>query len=94
MSRIITQPELNLTRGLISLAVIFGFEFITDWLSARHWKLAKLFEKEPQLLVFRGQINYKALKRNRMAEGALWQTMRQKGYLSLDEVSTFSFVIM
>lgn len=87
MSRSITQPDLNLTRGLISIAVIFGFEYVTDWLSARHSGLAKLFEKEPELLAFRGQIDYKAIKRNRLAEGAIWMTMRQKGYLCLSEVS-------
>lgn len=87
MSRSITQPDLNLTRGLISIAVIFGFEYVTDWLSARHSGLAKLFEKEPELLAFRGQIDYKALKSNRLAEGAIWMTMRQKGYLCLSEAS-------
>lgn len=87
MSRAITQPDLNLTRGLISIAVIFSFEYITDWMSARHSGLAKLFEKEPEILVFRGEIDIKALKRNRMAEGAIWQSLRQKSFLDLKEVS-------
>lgn len=86
MSRAITQPDLNLTRGLISIAVILRFEYVTDWISARHSILAKLFEKEPEILVFRGEIQRDLLIRNRMAESAIWQSLRQKGMLSLEEV--------
>lgn len=87
MSRIITQPDLNLVRGLISIIVIFSFEYITDWISARHSILAKLFEKEPEILLFRGEIHKSSLKKNRMAESALWQSLRQKGLTDLKEVS-------
>lgn len=86
MSRAITQPDLNLTRGLISIAVIFAFEYITDWISARHSVLAKLFEKEPEILVFRGEIQRKMLKTHRMGEGALWQSLRQHGCLDMKKV--------
>lgn len=86
LSRIITQPDLNLTRGLIALAVILGFEYITDWLNARHAAFHRLFVKDPELLVFRGEIDWDALKRNRLAEKAIWMTLRQSGCLDLPEV--------
>ncbi|KAK9894245.1 hypothetical protein P389DRAFT_206508 [Cystobasidium minutum MCA 4210] len=55
MSRTITQTNINLVRGLISLAVIIGFEYVTDTLSSRQGTIAKLLEKQPELLVFRDQ---------------------------------------
>lgn len=93
MSDIVTTSKTDLARGLIALAVIFGFEWTTDWLSSRHSHFATLFEKEPQVLVFRGRIIEKALSRNRLSEGAIWMTLRQNGCSDVSEVGTHSFVI-
>lgn len=86
MSRTITQTNINLVRGLISLAVIIGFEYVTDTLSSRQGTIAKLLEKQPELLVFRGEIDSRALRRNRMSEGVLWMCLRQHGCLDVSEV--------
>ncbi|KAK9894244.1 hypothetical protein P389DRAFT_198330 [Cystobasidium minutum MCA 4210] len=43
MSQIITQTQLNLVRGLISIATIIGFEYVTDALASRSPTIAKLF---------------------------------------------------
>lgn len=87
MSRIITQPDLNLTRGLISVAVICGFEFFSDWIAAHSKWVAKLIGKESVLLVFRGEIDVKVLKEHRMIESAIWSALRMKGYTKLSQVS-------
>lgn len=86
MSRTITQTNVNLTRGVISLAVIIGFEYVTDTLSSRQGTLARLLEKAPELLVFRGQIDHAALRRNRISENVLWMCLRQHGCLDVSEV--------
>jgi uncharacterized membrane protein YcaP (DUF421 family) len=84
MSRTITQPDLNLTRGLISIFVLFGFEYITDWISSGNHSVARLFEKTPVILAFRG--DRKALRIHRLTEGGIWFAMRQKGMLDLSQV--------
>ncbi|KAK9894243.1 hypothetical protein P389DRAFT_105065 [Cystobasidium minutum MCA 4210] len=86
MSRIITQPDLNLTRGLISVATIIGFEYVTDALASRRAIIAKLLEKRPELLVYRGQIDTAAMRKNRLSENSLWTCLRQHGCLDLSEV--------
>lgn len=53
MSDMVTTSKTDLARASIALAVLFGLGWTTDWLSRRHSHFATIFEKEPQVLVFK-----------------------------------------
>lgn len=80
MSRIITQPELNLTRGLLALLTIILFESVIGWLVMRGTYFAKIFQKEPVLLAFRGEILESQLQRYSVHRRKIYQALRVYGF--------------
>ncbi|KAK4047769.1 hypothetical protein OIO90_006068 [Microbotryomycetes sp. JL221] len=86
VSRIITQPELNFVRGLLSIFILFLAEWISTFLPSNvSAPFTFLFKNPPVLLVFRGQADAKAMKRHRIAPSGLMQALRTKGLVRLDQ---------
>jgi uncharacterized membrane protein YcaP (DUF421 family) len=87
LSRIITQPDVNLTRGLISIATIVVFEYITDWLTVRHAVAESIFRKRAVLLLFRGEILEECIKTHRITREGILATLRSNKMTSPKQVS-------
>ncbi|KAM0788137.1 hypothetical protein ACM66B_001302 [Microbotryomycetes sp. NB124-2] len=86
VSRIITQPELNFVRGLLSIAILFIAEWISTFLPSNvSAPFTFLFKNPPVMLVFRGTADSKAMKRHRIAPSGLMQALRTKGLVRLDQ---------
>lgn len=58
MSRIITTPDINFVRGLLSLFIIFLAEYLSTYAASNVSKsFAFVFSNPPVLLVFRGEVD-------------------------------------
>ena len=79
MSRIITQPDLDLTRGMLALSTIICFEATAGWLVMHGPLFAKIFQKQPVLLAFRGDIYDKQLMRYSVHIRKVYQALRGAG---------------
>jgi len=88
VSRILTQPDLNLSRGLLSLAVLFGVEWLTTLLISYNHTWAHVMRAQPALLVFRGEICYEVVRAHRLSDLGIMQALRCAGVASLDDVET------
>jgi uncharacterized membrane protein YcaP (DUF421 family) len=62
--------------------LIFTLELITQ----KFTKTRKIFEGQPTIVIHKGKLSYKALKKNHLDINQLQNLIRQKGYFSLQEV--------
>jgi len=81
----ILDGSIALTDGLTALAVLIVLQFIISWLSSRSQKINRIAKSEPKLLCYKGDFIYDALKRERIVESEIMQSLRSKGYSSLEE---------
>jgi uncharacterized membrane protein YcaP (DUF421 family) len=72
------------TLVLIILLVVMIYLF--DWITSKSKKAEKIIIGEPLLLIERGEIIEKALKKERMSEVELMALLRLKGFFSLEDV--------
>jgi uncharacterized membrane protein YcaP (DUF421 family) len=77
ISRVITQPDLDFTRGVFSCLTIV----LVDVPALEH-----LIKPHPELLVFRGELLAHQLRRNRMTAAGVHQAMRTRGLTRLRDV--------
>jgi hypothetical protein len=86
VSRIITQPDLDFTRGVFACLLIV----LVDWTSAFLYSSVPTMEyvikPHPRLLVFRGELLYDELCRNRMTAAGVYQAMRTRGLTHIPDV--------
>jgi uncharacterized membrane protein YcaP (DUF421 family) len=86
ISRVITQPDLDFTRGVFSCLTIVLVDFLASVLYARVPALEHLIKPHPELLVFRGELLAHQLRRNRMTAAGVHQAMRTRGLTRLRDV--------
>jgi uncharacterized membrane protein YcaP (DUF421 family) len=72
------------TLVLIILLVVMIYLF--DWITSKSKKAEKIIIGEPLLLIERGEIIEKALKKERMSEVELMALLRLKGFFLLEDV--------
>jgi uncharacterized membrane protein YcaP (DUF421 family) len=65
LSRIVTQTNIDLTRGLLSLGLFLFVDYVTTFGMVRSKKLEKLIRGSPTLCVFRGRVLERVCRRNR-----------------------------
>jgi uncharacterized membrane protein YcaP (DUF421 family) len=86
VSRVITQPDLDFTRGVFACLVILLVDFLSSFLYSSIPSLEYVIKAHPQLLVFRGQLLEDQLRKNRMTASGIYQAMRTRGLTFLHDV--------
>jgi uncharacterized membrane protein YcaP (DUF421 family) len=82
----LTQDDYSVTGAIIAIATIASLQVFTSYLSFRSRQLRKILEGEPIVLVDRGALVDKNLKRERMTADEVEEEMRQQQIASLDDV--------
>lgn len=77
-------------RGLLGLATILGFQWLSSLLGA-HLPLAPsrfsyLLASPPIVIAFRGRLLTKVMSSHRVSQSDLYAALRQRGILSVDEI--------
>src|ERR1051325_5466618 len=82
----LTQDDYSVTGAVIAVATIATLQVATSYLSFRSQRARTILEGDPIVLVERGEIIEKNLKRERMTSDEIAEEMRQQQIESLDDV--------
>ena len=82
----ITNPEKKLTDAIIPISILATLEILTSTLILRYPWAKRLFSSKPAVLIARGKLDRKQMKRVRISVEELISQIRQNGIFDLDEV--------
>ena len=82
----LTQDDYSVTGAIIAIATIAALQVLTSYLSFKVPFMRKVFEGDPVVLVDRGSLVEKNLKRERMTREEVAEEARQQQISSIDEI--------
>ena len=82
----LTQDDYSVTGAVLAIATIATLQVLTSYVSFKSRRARRVFEGEPIVLVERGALVERNLKRERMTADEVAEEMRQQQVGSLDEV--------
>ncbi len=77
------NKSVALTDGLLGMGVLIGLQYVITWLSVRYSVVSKLVKAEPTLLVYQGQFLHAVMKAERVTEGEILTSLRERGIACL-----------
>ena len=83
----ISDPDIPLLYMAVPVALIISLEVITSFLSVKSLKLRRLFAGKPSVLIRRGALDQRELRRLRISCSELLAQLRQKGYGDISEIN-------
>jgi uncharacterized membrane protein YcaP (DUF421 family) len=87
LSSTILDSSIALTDGLTAFVVLVGLQFAISWFSSRSQRIDRIVKSEPKLLCYNGAFLFDALKRERIVESEIMQSLRSQGFSSLKDVN-------
>ena len=75
----ITTEQFPLLHGIVSVLILLALELLISTALLRFNPLKKLFYGAPSVVIHRGQIDMREMRRNRMEVDELMSELRQKG---------------
>ena len=78
----------SIAEGCLLVGTIAGWNYGLDWASYHFQLVRKFAEPAPLLLVTRGRMLRKNMRRELITEEELWAKMREQGVSSLSEVAS------
>lgn len=82
----IVDPELQAMSALVPLAVLFGCEWLLSYVAMKNQRLRAFLFGKPSILIRRGKIDQREMRRNRFTLDELLQELRMQGVLDLSSV--------
>jgi uncharacterized membrane protein YcaP (DUF421 family) len=74
-----------LADGVLALFLLVALQFLITWLSVRYKSISQLVKATPTLLVYKGEMLWQAMKKERVNEDEIHAALREKGMSSLQE---------
>ena len=81
------NKSVALADGLLGMGVLVGLQYVITWLSVRYSAVDKLVKAEPTLLVYQGQFLHAMMKAERVTEGEILTSLRERGIASLADAA-------
>ena len=82
----IYDPETNFGIILFASTVWGCLIYLTEMATQKSMKLRRLFEGEPSMIIKKGRLEWRELKRNRLDINQLQQLLRAKGVFSVQDI--------
>ena len=73
-------------KSILAFGLLVLFQFIISWISVRSSAIQKLIKSEPSLLLYRGEMQYDVMKRQRITEGEILAAIRTDGMSAIEDV--------
>lgn len=86
LATIILNVDIAYAEGLTALAILILLQFVVTWLSVRSSGFNALVKGEPRLLYYDGRFIAEAMKKERMNEDEIKQSVRKNGQASFETV--------
>ncbi len=82
----ITTEQFPLLQGIVSVLILLALELLISTLLLRFNRLKRFFYGAPSIVINRGRIDLKEMRRNRMEIDELMSELRQKGFSDPSDV--------
>jgi uncharacterized membrane protein YcaP (DUF421 family) len=83
----ILSKDITLAQGVTALAVLVLLQYVVTWLSVRSSLVRRLIKAEPTLLLYQGQYQVEALRRERVTKSEVQAALRAHGIACAEEVA-------
>lgn len=87
LATILLSSTVSLPEGLLALGLLVFLQYAVTFTTVRLKWFGKLIKEEPKLLFLNGNFLEHAMKKERLMEAEVLQSIRSQGIGSLDEVS-------
>lgn len=80
------SDKTRFVQAMVSIGILVLLQFIITWLAVRSGAIQALIKSEPSLLLFKGEMIDKTLKKQRVAEGEILAAIRLSGHSNIDDI--------
>ncbi|RZK30348.1 MAG: DUF421 domain-containing protein [Hymenobacter sp.] len=87
LATVLLTKSVALADGLLAFALLIGLQFSITWLSVRSQAVSRLVKASPTLLVYQGQYLHDAMRAERVTEGEILTSLRERGIGTLAEAA-------
>ncbi|RZK27105.1 MAG: DUF421 domain-containing protein, partial [Hymenobacter sp.] len=87
LATVLLSKGVALADGLLAFALLIGLQFGITWLSVRSKAVSRLVKASPTLLVYQGQYLPGAMRAERITEGEILSSLRERGIGTLAEAA-------
>lgn len=86
LATVLLNKDVALAEGMVAFGLLAALQYIVTWSSVR-WKWAhRLTKSEPTLLLYRGQMQRQAMRRERITEDEIQAAVRSSNIHTLQKV--------
>jgi uncharacterized membrane protein YcaP (DUF421 family) len=85
LATVLLNKSVALADGVLALFLLVALQFLITWLSVRYKSISQLVKATPTLLVYKGEMLWQAMKKERVNEDEIHAALREKGMSSLQE---------
>ena len=82
----ITSPEKSMLQSVVAILTLLLIELIASFILLKIPAIKSFVSPKPNLLIDKGKIDQKELKRGRLTNEELLSSLRQQGYVDLSEI--------
>ncbi len=86
LATVLLSSSVSLARGVLAFAILIFLQFGITWLSVRSSAVQGFVKAEPTLLLHRGRLLRRAMKRERVTEDEILAALRGQGVASVEDV--------
>ncbi|MGF1488327.1 MAG: DUF421 domain-containing protein [Prochloraceae cyanobacterium] len=86
LASLLLSTNTSLVQGVVGFGVLVFWQFLVTRLSHRYNSVENLIKTQPRLLLYKGQLQTKALKQERVTEEEIRMALRSEGIASIEEV--------
>ncbi|MCC4770288.1 DUF421 domain-containing protein [Methanosarcina sp. DH2] len=83
---LILNKNVALADGIMAFTVLIGMQHVITWLTIRSNTLKRVIRNEPSLVYYNGEYIKNSMKRSRVVEDEIEQSVRNQGYANLEHV--------
>ena len=80
------SDKTRFVQAMVSIGILVLLQFMITWLAVRSGAIQTLIKSEPSLLLFKGKMIDKTLKKQRVAEGEVLAAIRLSGHSRIDNI--------
>lgn len=85
LATVLLNKDVALAEGVLAFALLVALQFLITWSSVRVRWVRRLVTGEPSLLLHRGELLRRSLRRERVTEDEVRAALRSAGLRALDE---------
>ncbi|MFD2786771.1 DUF421 domain-containing protein [Hymenobacter rubripertinctus] len=87
LATVLLSKSVALIDGLLAFGLLIGLQYGITWLSVRSTAVSRLVKAEPTLLVYQGRFLHEVMRAERITEGEILASLRERGIASLTEAA-------